>query len=147
PGDLSWVTKTESGGYSSGITVVVTARDAQGKLLDAYQKFVDFQASKDKWKDYEKSGLQMFASLSIPELQPVDVQAIVQFSNGKAALASTRAVVPTNSSARATGMILTPYIEAAKGESMVPALRISNYDLVLPKEPRFAAGAKVVVYF
>ncbi|MEO8027255.1 MAG: VWA domain-containing protein, partial [Bryobacteraceae bacterium] len=151
PGEDSWTTKDAVGGHNSGITVVVTARNGQGQLLDAYQKFIDFQATKEQWKDYEKKGVQLMASLSVPNLEPLDVEAIVQFSNGKTSL--TKMKVPIagtpQAGARATSLVLSSFIETAKegSEPIIPALRISAYDLILPKEPAFSAASKLTVYF
>src|SRR5216684_3766713 len=72
PGDQNWVSKTDKG-YAAGITVVVTVRDENGKLVDIFQKFVDARWSKEEWTGIEKKGLQIVSSLTIPKLQSVDV--------------------------------------------------------------------------
>ncbi len=151
PNDTSWLVKDSAGGYESKMTVVVTARNAQGRLVDAYQQFINFQATKEQWKSYEKRGLQLMGSLSMPTLEPVDLQAIVQFSSDKWALSAAKVGIPgvTDSGVRPTSLLLTPQVEMAKNDqpAVIPALRIAEYDVILPKDAQFNQGAKMTLYF
>ncbi len=150
PGDQSWVTKTEKG-FASGITMVVTARNSEGRMVDIFQKFVDVRLTKDEWQPIEKKGLQLIANLTIPKLEPVDVEAVLQFSNGAAAVGSYKLAIPgsDDSGARLTSVFLTPRVDVAQTvrDGDPPALHIANYQLTLPTEQRFAASDKLTVYF
>jgi VWFA-related protein len=150
PGDQSWVTKADKG-YAAGITMAITARDENGKLVDIFQRFVDARWSKDEWKGVEKKGLQIVSSLTIPKLQSLDVEAVLQFSSGAAAVGKTKLVMPgsDDSGARLTSLFMTPRVDVSPTvrEGDPPALHIANYQLTLPIQAQFASSDKLTVYF
>jgi len=151
PNDTSWATKDPVGGYETQIVLVVTARNAAGQLIDAYQQTLDFKKSKEDWKSIEKFGLQLIASVSSPLMEPLDVEAIVSFTNGKIGLVNAKIGVPGRPEAgvRPTSLVLTSQIESAKknAEPVIPALRLGDYDVIIPKDSQFAASGKLTVYF
>jgi VWFA-related protein len=148
PGDLSWVTKNDKG-YAAGITMVVTARSADGHIVDIFQKYVDVHLSKDEWKGIEKKGLQLISNLTIPKLQPLDVEAVVQFSNGAVAVGDCKLGIADTSGARLTSLFLTPRLDVSEGvrDGDPPALHIAKYQLAFPTEQQFTAADKLTVYF
>jgi len=150
PGDQSWASKSGTG-YAAGVTMAITARDANGKLVDIFQKFVDARWSKEEWKEVEKKGLQIVSSLTIPKLQSVDLEAVLQFSNGAAAVGTVKLTMPgsDDSGARLTSLFMTPRVDVSSSlrEGDPPALHIANYQLALPTEQQFAASDKLTVYF
>jgi hypothetical protein len=149
PGDQSWVTKNDKG-FATGITMVVSARDSQGHVLDVFQKFVDARWTKDEFKEIEKKGLQVIANLTLPKLMPAEIQAVFQFSNGASAVATATVAIPgTEESARLTSLFLTPRVDVVKElrEGDPEALHIANYQLAVPVRMQFTAADKLTVYF
>jgi VWFA-related protein len=150
PGDQSWVSKTDKG-YAAEVTIVITARDANGKLVDIFQKFVDARWTIDEWKGIEKKGLQIVSSLTIPKLQSLDLEAVLQFSGAAAAVGKTKLTMPgsDDSGARLTSLFMTPRVDVAETvrEGDPPALHIANYQLTLPTQQQFAPSDKLTVYF
>jgi len=148
-GDQSWVSKTDKE-YAAGVTMVITARDNEGKLVDIFQRFVDARWSKDEWKAIEKKGLQIVSSLTVPKMQSVKLDAVLQFSNGATAVGTARLVMPGSAdSARLTSLFMTPRVDVSPTlrEGDPPALHIANYQLTLPTQQQFASSDKLTVYF
>jgi hypothetical protein len=148
PGDQNWVTKTDKG-VGSAITMVVSARDSQGHMLDVFQKFVEARWTKDEWKEIEKKGLQVIANLTIPKLMPAEIQAVFQFSNGASAVATATVAIPGGEeSARLTSVFLTPRVDVVKElrEGDPEALHIANYQLAVPVKMQFTPADKLTVY-
>jgi hypothetical protein len=149
PGDQSWVSKTDKG-YAAGVTMAITARDANGKLVDVFQRFVDARWTKDEWKGIEKKGLQIVSSLTIPKLESLDLEAVLQFSNGAAAVGKTKLTMPgSGDSARLTSLFMTPRVDVSPTvrEGDPPALHIANYQLTLPTQQQFTSTDKLTLYF
>jgi len=150
PGDQSWISKSDKG-YAAGVTMVITARDTDGRLVDIFQKFVDARWSKDEWKVIEKKGLQIVSSLTIPKMQSLDLEAVLQFSSGAAAIGKAKLVMPGSdeSGARLTSLFLTPRVDVSPTvrEGDPPALHIANYQLTIPTQQQFTSADKLTVYF
>jgi len=149
PGDQAWVTKTDKG-YAAGVTLAITARDSNGKLVDVFQRFVDARWTKDEWKGIEKKGLQIVSSLTIPKLQSVDLEAVLQFSGGAAAVGKMKLNLPGDeSSARLTSLFLTPRVDVSPNvrEGDPAALHIANYQLAIPTQQQFSSSDKLTIYF
>ncbi|MDP8979643.1 MAG: VWA domain-containing protein [Acidobacteriota bacterium] len=150
PGDQSWVSKSDKG-YFAGVTMVITARDANGKLLDVFQRFVDARWTKDEWKGIEKKGLQIVSSLTIPKLQSLELEAVLQFTSGAAAVGKTKLNMPgsDDSGARLTSLFITPRVDVSPTvrEGDPPALHIANYQLSVPTQTQFAPTDKLTLYF
>jgi hypothetical protein len=149
PGDQSWASKTDKG-YVAGVTMVITARDANGKLVDVFQRFVDARWTKDEWKGIEKKGLQIVSSLTIPKLESVNLEAVLQFSSGAAAVGKTKLAMPgSDSGARLTTLFMTTRVDVSPTvpEGDPPALHIANYQLSVPTQQQFASSDKLTLYF
>lgn len=149
PGDQNWVTKTDKG-VGTAITMVVSARDSQGHMLDVFQKFVEARWTKEEFKEIEKKGLQVIANLTIPKLMPAEIQAVFQFSNGASAVATATVAIPGGEeSARLTSLFLTPRVDVVKElrDGDPEALHIANYQLAVPVKMQFTAADKLTVYF
>jgi VWFA-related protein len=150
PGDQSWVSKTDKG-FAAGVTMVIIARDSDGRLIDIFQKFVDARWSKDEWKVIEKKGLQIVSSLTIPVMESLDVEAVLQFSNGAAAVGKSKLLMPggEQSGARLTSLFMTPRVDVSPTvrEGDPAALHIANYQLTVPTQQQFASSDKLTLYF
>lgn len=150
PGSLAWLSKA-NGGYDSWITLVLTARDRRGKLAEVLQKTVKFDLPRKQQSDFERLGFRITASLSVPRLEPLELQAVLQFSNGKTAVAVRKLEISEVAGARITSVLVTPRVLTAppisQAEAEADPLRVRNFELVLPSEPRFAPSERLTLYF
>ncbi|MGD0920918.1 MAG: VWA domain-containing protein [Terriglobia bacterium] len=137
--------------YRAGITMVFVGREASGHLVTVHQKFLTLQFDKKKLAEFEKrNSLDITARLAVPKLEPLNVQAILQFSNGTVALGEWPVAVETTPAAgpHVTSILLADRIEPATGPAdPSDPLRGQNYQLYLPPQPRFSAAGKLTAYF
>ncbi len=146
-GDPSVLVKVPDG-FTTGITLVVVARDSQGGLVNVAQKSVNLHFTKDGVKEFERSGVRLTAALRIPRLESINLQAVAQFSNGAAATAKFNVDLPASTGARATSLLLTQRVDAAKpSANTADPLRVEDYELVLPTQNVFTSGANLTLYF
>lgn len=145
-GDPSALVKVADG-FAAGITLVVVARDTQGGLVNVAQKSVDLHFNKDEVKEFERSGVRLTAALRLPKLESINLQAVAQFSNGAAATAKFNVDVPASTGARATSLLLTQRVDAAKPSGAADPLRVENYQLVLPTQNVFTSAGNLTLYF
>jgi len=135
--------------YRAGVTLVLAAYGNQGRLVSAHQRFLNLDLDKKQWKDFEGKDLEINGRLALPELEPLRVQAILQFSNGTVALGEEAIDIPAGSSGpKLTSLLLSDRIEPPRG-SPDPSdpLRGENFQLYLPPQPRFSAADKLTLYF
>lgn len=137
--------------YCAGLTLLLVGRDPDRRLRTVHQRFVNLQFNKRQWEDFQKrNSLDIHARLTIPKLEPLHVQAILQFSDGTLAigeheipLAATEGPCPG-----LTSVLLSNRVEEATGlADPSDPLRGSNYQLYLPAQPRFSPSDKLTVYF
>ncbi len=135
--------------YRAGVTLVLTAHGRDGRLVSVYQRFLNLDLNKKQWKDFEAKDLDISARLAVPELEPLRVQAILQFSNGTVALGEQSIAIPAPTSGlKLTSLLLSDHIEPAQGAAdPSDPLRGENFQLYLPVQPRFFATDKLTVYF
>jgi VWFA-related protein len=147
-GDASALVKTADG-YTSGVTLVVVGRNAQGELVDVAQRSANLRMDKNGVKEFERSGMRLTATLRASRMEPMNLQAVAQFSNGSAAAGKFDLVTPGSAGAHATSLLLTQRVDAAKppvGNAADP-LRVGEYELVLPSQNVFTAGENLTLYF
>jgi hypothetical protein len=147
-GDASALTKVADG-FTSGVTLVVVARDEQGELVDVAQKSMSLHFTKEGVKEFERSGLRLTAMLRVPRLESLNTQGVVQFSNGVAATAKFHLNLPAQETAgaRPTDLLLTQRVDAAKPEEVPDPLRVGEYQIVLPTQNVFTSADKLTLYF
>jgi len=136
--------------FLAGVTMLVVARDAQGQLVAIHERYGDLRLTKKELEDFKNRIFNLQGHIPIPELQPVTVQAIVQFANG-AAGESVRAAVnagTTGSGPRLTSLVLTNRVEPAEcGADPADPLCVKNLRLYLPSQARFTSSDRLTVYF
>jgi hypothetical protein len=135
--------------YRAGVALVVVAHGRDGRLVSVHQRFLNLDLNKKQWKDFEAKDLDISARLAVPELEPLRVQAILQFSNGTVALGEQAIAIPgPTSGLKLTSLLLSDHIEPAQGAAdPSDPLRGENFQLYLPVQPRFSATDKLTVYF
>jgi len=159
--------RLESSGdrYRGGVTLVLLARDATGRPISVYQRFLTLDLTHKQWEEFRKKNLDISARLSLPELKPLTVEGILQLPSGTVAqgrcevLPSTPAPALTSNS----GTGSTPNLDSGPAltslllsNSIVPAqgiadpadpLRGENFQIDLPPTTRFAPSDKLTLYY
>jgi VWFA-related protein len=149
--------------YRGGVTLVLVAREASGRPVSVYQRFLTLDLTHKQWEEFRKKNLDISARLSLPELKPLTVEGILQLPSGTVAeghcevLPSIKAPSPDSRSGPApnvdTGPALTSLLLS---NSIVPAqgvadpgdpLRGENFQIDLPLAARFAPSDKLTLFY
>jgi VWFA-related protein len=135
--------------YRAGVALVLVAHGRDGRLVSVHQRFLNLDFDKKQWKSFEGKDLDINARLTVPQLEPLRVEAILQFSDGTVALGGREIGIPaTTSSPKLTSLLLSDRIEPAQGTAdPSDPLRGENFQLYLPAQPRFSAADKLTLYF
>jgi VWFA-related protein len=135
--------------YRTGVTLVLVAYSSDGRLVSAHQRFLTLDLDKKQWRDFEGKDLEINGRLALPELEPLRVKAILQFSNGAVALGEQAIDIPAGAPGpRLTSLLLSDRIEPAQGDAdPSDPLRGENFQLYLPAQPHFSAADKLTLYF
>ena len=159
--------RLESSGdrYRGGVTLVLLARDATGRPISVYQRFLTLDLTHKQWEDFRKRNLDISARLSLPELKPLTVEGILQLPSGTVAqghcevLPSTPAPALTSNSGAGptpnldsgpalTSLLLSNSIVPAQGiADPADPLRGENFQIDLPPTTRFAPSDKLTLYY
>jgi len=145
-----FVKDKDKNSYRAGITLVLAAYDKLGHLVSVHQRFVNLNLDPKKWKEFERKTLDISARLAIPKLEPLEIEAILQFADGTVALARREIPIGEASSSgiHLTSLLLSNDIQPASGAAdPSDPLRGPNFELHLPVEPRFSPSDKLTVYF
>jgi VWFA-related protein len=137
--------------YLSAVTLVLAGRDATGRLVTVHQRFLTLNFTKKQLDQFrETHALEITARLAVPRIEPLKLQAILQFPDGSVAIGKREllAGAPEGSGPQLTSLLLTNHIEQASGpgDSSDP-LRGSNFELFVPDQPRFSPSEKLTIYF
>jgi VWFA-related protein len=135
--------------HRASFTLLLAARDARGRLASIHQRFLNLALDEKQWKEFVGETLDISGRLAIPELEPLRVQAILQFSNGAVAMGEREIAIPTPASGpKLTSLLLSDRIEPAHGTAdPSDPLRGENFQLYLPAQPRFSAAGELSLYF
>jgi len=151
--------------YRGGATLVLLARDATGRPISVYQRFLTLDLTHKQWEEFRKSNLDISARLSLPELKPLTVEGILQLPSGTVAqgrcevLPSVPAPALTSNSRAGpapnvdsgpalTSLLLSNSIVPAQGiADPADPLRGENFQIDLPPTTRFAPSDKLTLYY
>jgi hypothetical protein len=133
--------------YRTGITLVLIGRGRDRSIVGVHQRFLSLDLDKKQWEEFRKKDtLDIQARLSLSKLEPLSVQALLQFSNGTVAMGTQpiELAAASGPGPHLTSLLLSNRIEPAS-EPADPGdpLRGPNYQLYLPAEPRFARADKL----
>jgi len=135
--------------YGGVATLVLVARNHAGRLVAVHQRSLTFDLTKKQWDEFRGDKVDINARLLLSEIEPIEIQAILQLPNGTVAVGN-REVTVSNRDAGFTlsGLLLSNDIEAAQGTAdPADPLRGENFQIFLPVQPRFARSDKLTVYF
>ncbi|MGA2075802.1 MAG: VWA domain-containing protein [Terriglobia bacterium] len=151
--------------YRGGVTLVLLARDASGRPVSVYQRFLTLDLTHKQWEEFRKKNLDISARLSLPELKPLTVEGILQLPSGTVAVGHCEVVPSAKTPAPATSSVAGPAPNLDTGpaltslllsNSIVPAqgagdpgdpLRGENFQIDLPVAARFAPSDKLTLYY
>jgi VWFA-related protein len=149
PGRLVKFTRDQNR-YSSGVTLVVSAWNAEGKLQGVKQRFFNLDLDESQWKQLQNEPLEVTARLAPPAFGPLRVQAILELSGGQVGVAE-RNLAPAGADSEGpqlTSILLSDQVSDAAGHrDPQDPLRVSDYELGLPPAPRFKSIEKLTVCF
>jgi hypothetical protein len=137
--------------FGAGITMVEDVRDPDGNPLGVYQRFFDLRLDETQYGEFRKTEFNLTAQVHIPRLESVRVRSLLQFTDGKTALASRDIHLegPAASNFAVTSVVLTDNVRKVEGATPDPSnpLQVLGYELALPASPQFISGEKLAVYF
>jgi len=133
--------------YVAGITLVVAARDAGGKLVGVHQRFANLNLTEEEWKEFLRRPTVLEAHIRVPRLQSLNLQTVIQFSGRKAAVVEDWVTAPAvESGPQLTSLLLTNRVSRVSGppDSEDP-LRIADYQISLPPRPVFSPNDRIMM--
>lgn len=133
--------------YVAGITLVVVARDASGKLVGVHQRFEDVKLTKEEWKDFTRKPTVLDAQIRVPRLESLNLQGVIQFSGRKSAVVESRVITPAaEAGPKLTTLLLTNMLSRASGPpDSGDALRIGDYQMSLPPRAVFSPEDQITM--
>jgi VWFA-related protein len=135
--------------YKGAMTLVLVARDAHQNLLSVSQRGWSVRLTSKEKGDFEKTIVTVRSQVPVTELQPLSVEAILEFSSSSFARGGTSIDVPDSSAAgfRLTSILLSDRAEQATCSDPSDSLCFMNVRLRQPPKSRFPSSTKVIVYF
>jgi len=151
--------------YRGGTTLVLLARDVTGRPVSIYQRFLTLDLTRKQLEEFRKKNLDISARLSLPELEPLTVEGILQLPSGTVAQGhcevrpsvsspaslprtGTRPAPNWDSGPALTSLLLSNSIVPAQGAAdPADPLRGENFQIDLPPTPRFASSDKLTLYY
>jgi VWFA-related protein len=135
--------------YGGVATLVLVARDHAGGLAAVHQRSLTFDLTKKQWDEFRRGKVDINARLALSQMEPIEVQAILQLPGGTVAVGNRQVAVSNGDGGfMLSGLLLSNDIEPAQGTAdPADALRGENFQIFLPTQPRFARSDKLTVYF
>jgi VWFA-related protein len=136
--------------YVAGVTVLLVAHDARGQLVAIHERYGDLRFSGKEREAFESKTFNLQGHMPVSELEPLSVQAIVEFTSGGVGRSAPFSVsVPASGTgARLTGMVLSNRVEKADcSADLTDPLCLKNLRVYMPAHPEFAASDKLTIYF
>jgi VWFA-related protein len=139
----------DGGAYRAGVSLLLVARDAEGRPVSVHQRFLNLRLDNQQHRDFEKRDMEINARLAVPRFEPLDIEAIVELPDSTVAVGDRKLAIvePQPAVPGLTSVLLSNSIEPAKGAAdPSDPLRGENFQLLLTP-PHFSAGDKLTAYF
>ena len=136
--------------FAAAVTVLLVARDAQGQLLSAHERYADVTLGRREREEFSAKTFNLQGHVPIPELEPVSVQAMVRFADGTVGVSERKQIEPApgSSNLRATSLVLSDREEDSEcSDDPMDPLCVKGVRLSLPAQPQFARSTKLWVFF
>ena len=135
--------------YLADVNALLVARDTGGEILAVQERYGHLRLSRAESEQFSASTFTLQGHVGVPDLQPVSVQAIVQFSDGTLGMSARTGIIPAPAAAglRLSSLVLADKDEEAdcSAEPLDP-LCLNNRRIVLPAHRTFAADNRLVAY-
>lgn len=136
--------------YTAGATFVVVVTDRDGNLLGAYQRNFDFRLDEKKYQEFRETNFDLTGQVAIQQAQPLTVQVILQFSDGRVAVAGEQLSVPSGDGKMyMTSLVLADSVKPIDQHVADPSnpLQASGYEISLAPAYDFPQDALISAYF
>ena len=135
--------------YHGGITFLLLARDSAGHIASAHQRFINLEFDSRQLADFQKQTLAIDARMTIPKLEPLALEVILQFVDGTIGIGKQHVALASSATGpQLTGLLLTNRVQAASGPAdPADPLHGAGFQLEVPANPQFAPGDKLTAYF
>jgi VWFA-related protein len=139
----------EGDGYKARMTLVLVARDSRGSLLSVTQRDWNVRFSNKEREDFDKTTVTVRDQMQTTDLQPLNIEAILQLSGNAFARGATAIPIPdaTGSGFRLTSMLLSNRAEQATCSDAADSLCFMNVRLYQPPTSKFTSSGRLFVYF
>jgi hypothetical protein len=148
PGSLVRFEKTKDE-FVADVNTLLIARDAGGHILGVQERYGHVRLTRAEREQFSTRTFNLQGHVGVPDLQPVSVQAIVQFMDGTLGMSARTEIVPAPpaSHLRVTSLVLADEEKAAdcSTDPMDP-LCLNNTRIVLPARPQFALANRLLAY-
>jgi VWFA-related protein len=135
--------------YVAGVSVLLIARDVDGKLLAVHERYGDVRLNRKEHEEFSSRTFNLQGNVPIPELQPVSVQAIVRLVDGTLGVTGRKNLDPGRGSSnlRLTSLVLSNREDnTACNPNSVEPLCVQGARILLPAQPQFDRSATMTVY-
>jgi VWFA-related protein len=139
----------EGDGYRARMTLVLVARDSRENLLSVSQRDWNVRFSNKEREGFEKTTVTVRHQMQTTGLQPLNIEAILQFSGNTLARGGAEVQVPdaSGSGFRLTSILLSNRAETATCSDTADSLCFMNVRLYQPTAAKFASAGRLIVYF
>ena len=142
--------KEEKDQYVAGVTLLLIARDAHGQLVTIFERYADLRFSGKQRERFEAQTFNAQGHMPVSVVEPLTVQAIVEFTGGAVGRSAPVTVEAAASSSghQLTSLVLSNRVEPAEcSADLTDPLCLKNLRVYMPAHAQFAASDKLTVYF
>lgn len=135
--------------YVTDVNTLLVARDEHGELLGVQERYGHLRLTRADRERFKAGIFTLQGHVGVPSLQPVRVQAIVQFTNG---LMGTSAAAELRPAPPAASLQLSNLVLADKEENAectsdpLDPLCLTDLRIVLPARPEFSAVNRLIAF-
>jgi VWFA-related protein len=136
--------------FQAAVSVLLLAHEAKGGILAIHEAYGNITLNPQEHRDFAARIFSWQGHISLPELQPVSVEAIVRFADGTIGVSERQSVAALQgpSSLRVTSLVLADQAENAScNPAPTEPLCIQGERLLLPTQPQFSRSTALEVFF
>jgi hypothetical protein len=137
------------GQYEAGVSVLLLARDENGRLLAVHEGYGNVTLKPEERDDFATKIFNWQGHVALQALQPVTVQAIVRFADGTIGVSarSSVALAEGGPDLRLTGLVLADRAENSACTSIpTEPLCVRGERIELIAQPKFSRSTMLEVY-
>lgn len=135
--------------YVADVNTLLVARDAVGQILGVQERYGHVRLTRAEHEEFSTTTFNLQGHVGIPDLKPVSVQAVIQFTDGTLGISDRTKIVPEPSALnlRLTSLVLADEERESECHAdPLDPLCFDNLRIVLPAHPRFAITNQLLAY-